>query len=100
MFGLRESDIKNIHEKLSAFPEVKEALIFGSRAKGNYTNGSDVDIAVKGENISFERILSLAVCLNEETPMPYHFDILDYHAIQNTDLTARIDRAGISFYKQ
>ncbi|TDE13812.1 nucleotidyltransferase family protein [Dyadobacter psychrotolerans] len=100
MFGLQETDILAIQHALENYPGVKEAYIFGSRAKGNYRKGSDVDIALKGDNISFSHILTIAGYLNEDTMMPYHFDVLDYDAIQNQQLTEHIDRAGILFYKK
>jgi hypothetical protein len=31
--------------------------------------------------------------------MPYHFDILNYHTIENEELTLHIDRIGIQFYE-
>jgi predicted nucleotidyltransferase len=99
MFGLKESDILNIQETLGMYPEIAKAYIFGSRAKGNYKNGSDIDIAIKGENISFDLVIKVAGHLNEETLMPYHFDVLDYHSIQNNDLIEHIDRQGILFYE-
>jgi len=30
--------------------------------------------------------------------MPYHFDIINYHKIENKDLAAHIDRVGILLY--
>jgi predicted nucleotidyltransferase len=72
--------------------------MFGSRAKGNYKNGSDVDIALKGK-LSFETITHINYLLNEETTMPYKFDVLNYHTIQDKDLIEHINRAGICFYQ-
>lgn len=100
MFGLRESDLFEIKEVLSSHKEIQTALIFGSRAKGNFKNGSDVDIALKGENISYRLLLELQSHLNEKTMMPYKFDVIDYNAKSNSDLTEHIDRIGIIFFKQ
>ena len=47
-YGLSEINGKRIIDVLSRFSEVQEAVLFGSRAKGNYNQGSDIDIAVKG----------------------------------------------------
>ena len=99
MFGLKELDISILNQVLASYPGVTEAYIFGSRAKGNYKNGSDVDIAIKGNNISQNLILDIATYLNEETLMPYRFDVLDYHSISNKELSEHIDRAGILLYK-
>jgi len=100
MFGLRDSDISDIIQVLEKFPEVELARIFGSRAKGNYRNGSDVDLAVFGNNISFERIIHISSVLNEETMMPYYFDVLDYYSIENADLVRHIDRIGRIIYSK
>lgn len=99
-FGLKEGDIKSIIGILQQQPEVKEALIFGSRAKGNYRAGSDVDMAIKGDGINLKIITHISYLLNEETIMPYQFDVLNYHSIRNAELVEHIDRAGISFYKK
>lgn len=99
MFGLRDSDILAIKQILELYPQVQKAHIFGSRAKGNYKNGSDIDIAIQGKSISYSTILNISEVLNEETMMPYHFDVLDYNSIQNNDLIEHINRAGIVFYE-
>lgn len=100
MFGLRDSDIVSISHVLDSYPEVERAYIFGSRAKGNFSNGSDIDIAVEGVNVPFDIILKIAATLNEETMMPYMFDVLDYHAIVNQDLKDHIDKNGVLFYQK
>ena len=100
MFGLKDSDILSIKNVLARYPEVKKAYIFGSRAKGNFKNGSDVDIAIIGEEIDFSHILQISAFLNENTEMPYIFDVLDYDSITNKDLVAHIDRVGILFYEE
>lgn len=99
MFGLKENDINDITKVLNQFPEVEEAYIFGSRAKGNYKNGSDVDIALKGKQLSYETILELSGILNEDSLMPYRFEILNYHTIKSKELVDHIDRVGVIVYK-
>lgn len=98
-FGLKESDLKNIVSILEQYPQVSESFIFGSRAKGNFENGSDVDIVLKGTLIDGKIINRISYLLNEETTMPYYFDVLNYHTINNKNLISHIDRIGILFYK-
>ena len=98
-FGLRPSDIEIIIAVLRGFPQVSEAMIFGSRAKGNYRNGSDVDIAIKGDVVSFQDVSDISCQLNEETTLPYKFDVLNYHTISSAELREHIDRVSICFYK-
>lgn len=97
-FGLRADDLETIIAVLSGYPAVKTAVIFGSRAKGNYKVGSDVDIALHGVEMGDRVAADVAYQLNEETIMPYRFDVLNYHTITNPDLIAHIDRVGRPFY--
>lgn len=96
--GFQQSDLAIIVSVLQKYPEVDEAVLFGSRAKGNYKTGSDVDIALKGEHLTAEITSNISYQLNEETPLPYKFDVLNYHVISNTDLKEHIDRVGIRFF--
>lgn len=98
-FGLKESDLINISSLLMDFPDIEEAYIFGSRAMGNYTKGSDIDIALRGD-VNFEMISRINFLLNEETNMPYHFDVLNINELQNNDLIDHIERVGIKFFDQ
>ncbi|MCF8231242.1 MAG: nucleotidyltransferase domain-containing protein [Bacteroidales bacterium] len=97
---LRSDDIKAIIDVLEKSPEVEQGILFGSRAKGNSRNGSDVDIAVKGEHIDYKAISHISYLLNEETTMPYHFDVLNYHTIKSRELLDHIERVGITIYQK
>jgi predicted nucleotidyltransferase len=97
-FGLLDTDIEIITQMLSKYTNVEHALIFGSRAKGNYKNGSDVDIALKGSELDFDTLAKISYLLNEESAMPYKFDLLDYNSIKEPALKEHIDRVGVEFY--
>ena|SRR5258707_14105300 len=94
--GLKPGDLETIVQTLSRFPEIKKAIIFGSRAKGNYQAGSDVDIAVWAT--SHESIGQLSGILNDETLLPYKFDIINYDTINNRELKDHINRTGVEIY--
>lgn len=98
MFGLDLSDIQSIQEILGQFPEVQQALIFGSRAKGNFRSGSDIDIAIKGDEATHSIASKISGILNEDTIMPYHFDVLSYRELNNKELISHIDRVGKELY--
>ena len=85
-----------ILSEISDHKEICDVIIFGSRAKGNFKKGSDIDIALKGENISFELVAGLKTKFNQEMPIPHHVDLVHYESISNKDLIAHIDRVGIS----
>ena len=98
--GLTEKDLLQIRSVLEQFHEIEQALIFGSRAKGNYKNGSDVDLALKGSGITFEITTRVAYLLNEETLMPYSFDVAQFESISSPELIDHINRVGISIYPE
>ena len=60
-FGLRPQDLTEIIEMIRQFPDIEEAVIFGSRAKGNYKKGSDVDIAIKGKRSAVRMLPHLPI---------------------------------------
>jgi uncharacterized protein len=100
MFGLKQKDITAICDILSKFQEVEQAKIFGSRAKGNFKNGSDVDIVLQGKSCGSGIALRISAILNEETNMPYHFDVLCYSDIKNLDLLEHIERVGKVIFRR
>jgi predicted nucleotidyltransferase len=97
-YGLIERDFIYINEAIREFPEIAEVILFGSRAKGNYKTGSDVDLAIKGDRITYEITARFADCLNEEKPLPYFFDVVNYETIAEPKLKEHIDRVGITIY--
>ncbi|MGS2744293.1 nucleotidyltransferase domain-containing protein [Halomonas sp. LS-001] len=96
--GLTANDIEQIVQAARRQPEIRGLVLFGSRAKGNYRKGSDVDLAVKGDGVGYNCVTNLAQQLNEETLLPYQFDVLDYNALTNPALKAHIDRRGVNLY--
>ena len=98
--GLSEADFFEIVQILKKNFSIEEAIIFGSRAKGNFENGSDIDLALKGDNFSNDDLIELSSFLNEETLLPYKFDLLIYNNVKNIELIEHINRCGIVIYKQ
>ncbi len=87
MYGLEKGEWETIRDVL-AKTHTKKAILFGSRAKGDYRKGSDVDLAIDGD----ERRVSYL--LNEETNLPYRFDVINLHKISNRALSEHIKRVG------
>jgi uncharacterized protein len=99
-YGLTESDRAQIVEAFRQFEEIAMVVLFGSRAKGNYKPGSDVDLAVKGDRITQRTIAQLADMLNEELPLPYYFDVVHYNSLESQPLADHIDRVGVVIYNR
>jgi len=97
-FGLKERDITHILCALKQFPEIEEALIFGSRATGSYKKGSDIDLAIKGKKISHRTLSRLNDLLEEELPIPYFFDVIDYKIAHSKQLLDHINHFGVKIF--
>ncbi|MCK5674580.1 MAG: nucleotidyltransferase domain-containing protein [Spirochaetales bacterium] len=98
-FGLKEQDLEIILAAIKNYTEIEKAQIFGSRAKGNFSTGSDIDLAIYGKTINIDIVASLSYKLNELLSLPYYFDIVHYESISTPDLIEHIDRVGKSLYK-
>ena len=91
--GLDQRAMELIRAVLAAHPEVRRAVLFGSRAKGTAGPSSDIDLALDGidDPLRAEAIASELDAL----PLPYRFDVLALSAIRNPALREHIERVGI-----
>ena len=99
-YGLKEKDFENIITTLNKFPEIKSARIFGSRAKGNYKKGSDIDLAIYGELINYNIVRQISIQLNEHLPIPYMVDVVDYTHLKKKELNDHIYTFGKLIYER
>jgi predicted nucleotidyltransferase len=98
-FGLPEPALKFIRSVLADYPEVERAIIYGSRAKGNYRKGSDIDMTLVGEGLDY-RVLGAIAGRLQESPIPYQVDLSIRQHIDSPSLLEHIERVGKVFYKQ
>lgn len=94
-FGLSEKTIERICSVLASYSAVQKAYIYGSRAKGNFREGSDIDIAMSGE-IDTKLLGDIAYDL-DELMLPYTIDLSVYEKLRNDKLREHIDRVGKVF---
>lgn len=95
-FGLGSDTIEQIHRIFASFSNIEVALLYGSRAKGNYRPGSDIDLSLKGQNIKINEV-SIAL---DDLNLPYEFDLSIYDHIENPEFLDHIKRVGIEFYNR
>ncbi len=96
-YGLEDFDIQKIQSVFTHFPEIQKVIIYGSRAKGNFKMGSDIDLTIVGENLSFSLLLSIRGKL-DDLNLPYLFDVSIFTSLENLDLIEHINRVGHEFY--
>ncbi len=98
-YGLKDSVIEKIKKIFASYPEVEEAILYGSRAKGNFNNGSDIDFVLKGKNLNLG-ILNKIRWKLDDLLLPYSIDIAIYDTIENPELIGHIKRVGVVFYRK
>jgi len=98
-FGFKENIIEQINSVFEEFPAVEQVLLYGSRAKGNYRPGSDIDMALIGSDLTLNLLNSISLKL-DELFLPYIFDISIFKKIGNQDLIEHINGVGKVFYKR
>ena len=97
--GLGEQVVTLMQQVFRNHPEVEKVILYGSRAKGNYKVGSDIDLSMQGEGLSF----SLLSTIHEELyalPIPYTVDLSILDNIENANLIEHIQRIGKIFYSK
>lgn len=97
-FGLSSETIESIQAIFARYKQIEEVWLFGSRAKGNYHPGSDIDLAIKSENFTLSKLLELQVQL-EELELLYKIDLVLYETIKEPALQKHIDQNGKLFYR-
>ena len=98
-YGLLSTDIESIISVFKSNSKIEEAILFGSRAMGNYKPGSDIDIALKGDSINLNDVLDLTAEL-DKLSTPYKFDIVIYNKITEGALIDHIKRVGIPLFQK
>ncbi len=98
LFGLPQETIDVIVRLFEKYPEIEGVKIYGSRARGNDEQGSDIDFAIyqSGNRDLTGQLLSEL----DELPTPYLFDVLDYRTLKHLPLKAEISKNGQWFYRQ
>lgn len=80
----------------AAYPELREVVLYGSRATGASTPRSDIDLATRG--ITDHRLGALALDL-EESDILQKCDVRAYESIESAALRDHIEREGIAIYR-
>ncbi len=98
-FGLKATTIDKIISVLVQYPEVESAIVYGSRAKGNYRPGSDIDLTLTGSELTYNTLLRIDTKI-DDLLLPYLFDISLLRQISNPDVVDHIRRVGIPLYEK
>lgn len=95
--GLSDATVRKIQQVLAGFPQVEKAVLYGSRAKGTFRPGSDIDLTLFGEDLS-ERVMSRIYWALDDLLLPYEIDLSCFEDLKHPALIEHIQRVGVLLY--
>jgi len=98
-YGLKKLTITSICGVLARHPLVEKALLYGSRAMGNFKPGSDIDLTLLGASLTSQELGVIEEEL-DDLLLPYQIDLSIFHRIENMKLREHIERVGVVFYRR
>lgn len=97
-YGIRDNlfnELLNLFKK----ENIDKVILFGSRARNDYKNNSDIDLAIIFDSDDNDNYIKLLTKLEELNTL-FKFDVIDYNKITNTTLKQEIDKDGITIYQK
>ena len=99
-YGLSNQTLQKIRDVFVQYPQVEEVVLYGSRARGDYKNGSDIDLTLRGGDALTHTILSRIANDLDDQLLPYTIDLSIFGNIRNPEMTEQIERVGVVFYEK
>jgi predicted nucleotidyltransferase len=99
-YGLSDRSLETVKKLLSKYPGIQSAVLYGSRAKGNYKNGSDIDITLHTDDTFTHADLLHLMGDFDDSDLPYMVDVSDYRKLGNESLKEHIRRVGKVLYER
>lgn len=96
-FGLDTHILDKIKAVLALYQDVDSAGIFGSRARGDYKNYSDIDIVVHAPTMTTVRLMDLCADLHK-LPIIFKMDVVHFDGLDKPELASTIQRDEIEIY--
>lgn len=98
-FGLKQNQINAINSIFKEYNAIERVIIYGSRAKGTYKPGSDIDLVIEGNDLTFSELMSVENKL-DDLLLPYKIDLSKKTSISSEELLKHIQRVGKVFYEK
>ncbi len=95
MTTLADVVVDSILSIIRARRPAAKVVLYGSRARGDETPVSDIDLAVVDPSWTQEDIDQVHNRLEEEVPTALKIDLLALHLVRNAGLVEKIEREGI-----
>ena len=96
-YGLTRNAIDSLNDIFSHYGQIQAVILYGSRAIGNFREGSDIDLTLLGDNLDTALVHKITNDIDNRM-LPWLFDISVFSQIQNPDLIDHINHVGIRIY--
>ena len=97
VFGLPATAIAQLRAVFASWPAISRVLLYGSRAKGNYRPGSDIDLTIEADALPLAQLLAIENQI-DDLLLPWMVDLSVREQIENPSLLEHIARVGVPFY--
>lgn len=98
-YGLPDAAVERLQGVFQGWPEVARVWLYGSRAKGNYRAGSDIDLSIESASLSLEQLLAIENQI-DDLLLPWMVDLSLLRSIENPALLEHIRRVGQVFFER
>lgn len=92
-FGLSRAILEDLRRVFAQYPEIQTVLVFGSRAKNTFQDGSDIDLAILAPALTSQRFTQLWDQL-DSLPLVFKMDIVHWNTLENEKLKLKIMQEG------
>lgn len=92
--GINANVIKQIREIAEQY-DLHQVILFGSRARGDYKERSDIDLAVCGGDVP-----AFALAVDEETDTLLKYDVVNLSHPIDAALLDNIQKDGMMLYEK
>lgn len=97
--GLPARALEQFNATFRRWPQIDRVILYGSRAKGNFRAGSDIDLCLEADTMNIAELLQLSGEI-DDLLLPWKVDLALKHTIENPDLLTHIERLGVTLYQR
>ncbi len=99
-YGLSVQTLEKIRDVFGRYPQLEEVVLYGSRARGDYKNGSDIDLTLRGSSELTHILVSRIANDLDDQLLPYTIDLCIFKNIRNPEMVEQIEQIGVALYKK
>jgi len=97
--GIDDQSTDLIRSVFARTPSIQKVILYGSRAMGNFRDGSDIDLTIIGDTVTVDDLYTVD-CALDNLLLPWKIDLSLMRMIQNEKLLDHINRVGVVLFEK